>query len=337
MSKKVSMDDIAKKLGVSKNTVSLALRNMPLISAKTKGLVQSTAKEMGYVYEARNNPPCLSKDQNKNICMLVPRNIRNIEFFSLIQFGIEKEARKHNLNIILYYVDENGFDAPPACITEQTADGIIMLGCLPKTLVSQICSFGLPIVSVDNYYDNILIDYILTDNITSSFNMTDHLIKNGHKRIGFFGNIGLSSSFFDRYLGYYKAIQANNLSFGEEWIIKNNLSDYNGILEHLKAGRSGLPSAFFCVNDVHAIKLIKALENLSVTVPNEVSVSGFDDIPQSEECVPKLTTIHVYKELTGETAVLRLVSIMEKMKQVPEKILISTKLVERDSVRRLSS
>src|SRR5690554_4148942 len=105
MAKKVTMEDIAKRLGISKNTVSLSLRNMPLISAETRESVQSTADEMGYVYKKKEFAPDINKSYFRNICLLVPRSIRNIEFFSLIQFGIEREARKHNLNIILHYVD----------------------------------------------------------------------------------------------------------------------------------------------------------------------------------------------------------------------------------------
>lgn len=331
MAKRVSMEDIAKKIGVSKNTVSLSLRNIPLISAETRELVQSTANEMGYEYKNKGFTLGLDKTLFRNIYLLVPRSIRNIEFFSLIQFGIEKEARKHNLNIILHYVDENGFEVP-AGITENTIDGIIMLGCLPKDFVSKVNASGLPIVSVDNYYDNILMNYILTDNISASFNMTEYLIKKGHKKIGFYGNINLSSSFYDRYLGYFKAMQTYNLIVPNEWIIKNNLSDYTGLLEHLKDGKADLPSAFFCVNDVHAVKLIKTLEDISIQVPAKVSVAGFDNIPQAEENNPGLTTMHVHKEALGEAAVLRLVSIFEDKKELPEKILVSTKLIERDSV-----
>lgn len=331
MAKKVSMDDIAKRIGVSKNTVSLALRNVPLISAKMRELVQRTAEEMGYEYKKKGTAQEVNRTLSGNICLLVPRSIRNIEFFSLIQFGIEKEARKHNLNILLHYIDENGFEIPP-CITGNTSDGIIMLGCLPKESVETVNSSNLPIVSVDNYYDNILINYILTDNISGSFNMTEYLIKKGHKKIGFYGNIDLSSSFYDRHLGYYKALQVHNLQIPEEWVIKNNLSDYSGLLNLLKDGKSSLPSAFFCVNDVHALRLIKTLEEISVQVPKKVSVAGFDNIPQSGEGKPGLTTMHVYKEVMGETAVSRLIHILENRQELPKKILISTELIERDSV-----
>ncbi|NLY17931.1 MAG: LacI family transcriptional regulator [Clostridiaceae bacterium] len=330
MAKKVSMEDIAKKLGISKNTVSLAMRNMPLISAKTRELVHHTAMEMGYVYKRRASTQGLNKTFFENICLLVPRIIRNIEFFSLIQFGIEKEARKHNLNIILHYVDENDFELP-SCITENMVDGIIMLGCLPKELTVMVSASELPIVSVDNYYDDISMNYVLTDNISGSFNMTEYLIKRGHKKIGFYGNINIASSFYDRYLGYYKASLEHGLKIPEEWIIKNNLSDYTGLLNHLKTGKADLPSAFVCVNDVHALRLINALEEISVHVPGNVSVAGFDNIPQSGENKPGLTTMHVYKEALGEAAVMRLISIPEN-EQLPEKILILTKLVERESV-----
>lgn len=335
MAKKVKMEDIAKKLGVSKNTISLALRNMPVISEQTRELVHNTAREMGYVYEKKSDIAPDDGGRLKNICLLLPRSVMNVEFFSYIQFGIEKEARKHHLNVILVYMDGESFTETPLCIRQGIVDGIITLGRFTLDTVEAIRKFGLPVVVADMYYDCLAMDYILTDNISGCYRMTEYLIKKGHQRIGFLGDLHYASSFYDRYQGYIRAMEAFGLEVRKEWSILHGAGTYRELADQVAEMKANLPGAIVCANDALAISLLKSLEELSVQVPQMVSVTGFDNIPRSEECVPGLTTMHVQKELMGEKAVQRLMVIMKNREAVPVKTLLCTILIERESVQKL--
>jgi DNA-binding LacI/PurR family transcriptional regulator len=115
MPKKVTMDAIALKLGISKNTVSLALRGMPGISETTRKTVEAEAESMGYNYKNK-----VRQQTTRNLCLVIAKSTRDtIGFFSFIQLGIEDEAKKNNVNTIIHYYDESDevFEIPN-CVRE---------------------------------------------------------------------------------------------------------------------------------------------------------------------------------------------------------------------------
>ena len=230
-------------------------------------------------------------------------------------------------------MDGETFPETPLCIRQGIVDGIITLGRFTLDTVEAIRQFGLPVVVVDMYYDSLAMDYILTDNISGSYRMTEYLIKKGFKRIGFLGDPRYASSFYDRFQGYNRAMEAWKLETNPQWSILADTETYRELLDQISEMKTNLPDAMVCANDALAIALVKALEEISVQTPQMISVTGFDNIPRSEECVPGLTTMHVQKELMGEKAVQRLMVIMKNRDAVPVKILLSTILIERESVK----
>lgn len=340
MKKKVTMEDIAKGLGITKNTVSLALRNMPGVSEKTKKQIFETAQSLGYKYKNYNSASH-HKYKTRNICLMLSDNTRkSVSFFPLIQYGIESEAKKNNFNTILYCFDENKKFDPPLCINDGIISGIITLGRHTRRTISSIIDLNLPLVIIDHFFDDVVADYILSDNLSGGYNAVEYLIKLGHSKIGFSGNIFSSSSFFDRYLGYLKVmahykIPVNNnysivdKSFGD--IYCNNIDKVAQELNKLPE----LPSAFFCCNDIEAITIIKALKYMKISVPDDISVIGFDNIDSSKNISPELTTMHINKESLGKRAVIKLIKRMNGDKSQEEKILLPVTLIERQSVKHL--
>ena len=338
MSEKVSMEVIAKKLGISKNTVSLALRGAPGISGQTRSLVTDMAEKLGYYYKSSDQ----KREPSRNLCIVIPKSTRDsIGFFSFIQLGIEDEARKNNINTILHYYDESdmGF-VTPLCIRKGMISGIIALGRISERTVKTIQTFGLPIVMVDHYFDDIELDCILTDNQCGCYIATEYLINKGHRDIGFFGDISASISFYDRYRGYLKALENYGVPFVPKFaVIDKNLEELarTDIYDAVKVLKTldRLPTAIVCCNDAEAITLCKALRTMDVSIPERVSVVGFDDIEASRNVTPELTTMRVRKELMGRKAVSKLLSLFSEKESIPEKLLLSTDLIERSSVMEL--
>jgi LacI family transcriptional regulator len=328
MAKKISMLDIAQKLGISKNTVSLALRGMPGINEQTRQLIISTANDLGYNYTKNN-------DSSKNLCLILSKSTRNsVGFFNYVQFGMEAEAKKQGMNIIIYYYDEESENFEiPLSIKEGMISGIITLGRISKKTITTVLSFALPLVMVDDYFENLDINCILTDNISGGYKATEYLIKSGHTKIGFFGDIEASSSFFDRYQGYLKALKAYEIPIIADYSFIKNLDNLkiDIAMQELKA-KIMLPEAFFCCNDSEAIIINKTLSSIGVNVPNDISIIGFDDIEFSQSMTPELTTMRVEKELMGAKAVEMLVNIMYTPSIISEKLLLNTTLVKRKSV-----
>jgi LacI family transcriptional regulator len=339
MSKKVSMDDIAKKLNLSKNTISLALRGMPGISEQTRKLILDAANEMGYTYRIGDNS---GKEQSRNICLIIPKSTRDsIGFFSIIQFGIEDEAKKNNFNTVIHYYDESEtIFQIPMCIKEGMISGIITIGRVSQRTIFAIKSFNLPIIMIDHYFENDLTDCVLTDNISGGFSATEYLIKCGHREIGFLGRINASNSFYDRYLGYLKATNTYKLDLNNsfliidksfEELINNDIELVVNEINFLER----LPTAFFCCNDAEAIALYKGLNKLGILIPENISIIGFDNIELSKNVSPELTTMNVQKESMGKRAVIKLKEKMSNADGSFEKLLLSSHLVIRQSIREL--
>ncbi len=343
MAKKVTMEDIARKIGMSKNTVSLALRNMPGINEQTRKLIFDTARHLGYEYKKNFSEHQSNEASYKNICLILSKDTHKSEdFFSYIQYGVEAEAKKNNLNIIIYCYDENKEEfETPLCVKEGLISGIITLGRISKKTLTSILKFNLPLVIIDHYFDDLICDYVLTDNVSGAYLATEHLIKLDHKNIGFLGNISISSSFFDRYQGYIKALNQYSIPLNYSLSITDKcLSDFRSdgigrVVEEIKK-LPELPSAFFCCNDIEAITVINALKSMNLSVPDDISMVGFDNIESSKNITPELTTMHISKEAMGQRAVRSLLEKTDNPNSLSEKILLPPIFVGRDSTKKLN-
>jgi LacI family transcriptional regulator len=336
MAKRTSMEDLAKKLGISKNTVSLALRGRPGISGKTRRQILEAAKQYGYEYK-----PAVARVSG-NICLILPKSIRNsIEFFGHIQYGIEDEAKRNSLNSILYYYDEDGRDfETPLCIKDGMISGIITLGRISAGTIAAVEKYSLPTVMVDTYMENAPLDCILTDNLCGGYVATEHLILCGHEKIGFIGDITRSVSFYDRYQGYRKALMSYNLPIEEAYILDGTSledlanEDINLACTELRRLKS-IPTAFFCCNDAEAVAAFKAFPLLGYKIPEDISIIGFDDIDSAKTLTPELTTLRVEKEWMGKIAVQQLLARTGDPEAPCRKVLLSAGLVQRQSVRKM--
>ncbi len=340
MARKVSMDDIARKVGLSKNTVSLVLRGMPGISADTRLLISRTAQEMGYHYKQSGID---RQPASRNLCIIVPTIAHDRQgFFAHIQLGIEQEAKKHHFNTIFHSYEENAETFQlPLCVREGLVSGIISVGRVSEKTVSVIGRCGIPFVVTDHYLENVREDCVLTDNIQSARFATEYLIGKGHRDIGFVGDIGATVSFRDRYFGFLNAMAKHGLPVKEQHCITH--AGLDGMIRQDQAiavseleKMHELPTAFFCANDAGAIALYRAFFQMGVSIPGTVSVMGFDDTDISGLVVPELTTMRVHKELMGRKAFLRLMAKIHDRKTVPERLLLAAELVERQSVRDLT-
>lgn len=338
MKNKVSMENIAQTLGLSKNTVSLAMRGMPGISEETRARILKTAEEMGYQYrqtktETRSSP--------KNLCVVVPTIANDKEgFFAHIQIGIEQEARKHHFNTLFHSYVEDGvnFDLP-LCVREGQAAGIISVGRVSESTARIINRSGIPYIMADTYLEQVDEDCVHTDNMLGGDRATEYLISMGHTDIGFIGDIVATISFRDRYRGFRNAMERNGLTVNHQHcIIHAGLDDLIREDQAIAVAEidklDGLPTAFFCANDAGAISLYRTLRAMGVRIPEEVSVMGFDDTDVSALVSPELTTMRVHKELMGRRAFQRLLEKLHDRTGIRERTLLSAEIVERKSVSR---
>ena len=339
---KITMKDIAERLDISINAVSLALNSKAGVSEETRKQVLDVAEELGYLDKS---PKFVKSFANKNICVIIKKYyFEDNTFYSKIMMGSGEESRRKGYDIITCLINETEENIP-SCIESKKVCGIIVIGTIEDEYLVKLKNYKIPVVLVDHTSLLESTDSILTDNKLGSFNITKLLIEKGYKDIGFFGDLEYSLSIKERFFGYREAIKKflkfNNFKEAEVFIeeqsvlydVEQNIIDKNieGIKERINRINK-IPEAFVCSNDNAAIALITSLKELGYMVPKDIAVVGFDDIVLSSLIEPKLTTVRVEKDFMGRKAVDRLLWRIENKKDPDEKTILSVEVIERDSV-----
>jgi LacI family transcriptional regulator len=188
----------------------------------------------------------------------------------------------------------------------------------------------IPIICMD-FYENIPnIDTVITDNLYGTYQLTDYLIENGHRDIGFVGNIKATSSIQDRFLGYYKALIENDIPYNSDWTISDRLVSGTNIQIALP---DRMPTAFVCNCDETAYRLIKELKQSGFCVPDDISVVGFDNFLISEICDPPITTVEVDMQTMAQTGVEMIIQKVKNPRSKIERRFIIGKIIMKNSVK----
>ena len=297
MQQKITMQDIADKLNLSRNTVFKALNNKGNLSSKTKEKVINTAIEMGYrefAYKSFN-----TSSEPKEIALFTKVMPNSSHFAVKLLETFQENIRKDNITLSIYILTE--YDLKnlilPANFRYKTTIGIICVELFDKNYTNLITKQDLPTLFIDSLVDNedkILADRLYMENYNSIYNMVTHFINKGYKDILFVGDINHCQSFNQRYKGYLKAICENNLNHNLDLCITEKDKNFgiNFILESIKNLKK-LPNVFVCANDFIAIDVMNALKSLNYKIPKDTLVCGFDNSLESRIVEPSLTTVNI--------------------------------------------
>jgi LacI family transcriptional regulator len=334
MEKKITMQEIADRLGISKVTVSKAMRGSKEISKGMKEKILQTAADMGYLYASG------SRDEIHigSYCIGVITSDRYFgkgDYFYVDLYRLlSKELESLGYSAMLHILDHGSEDEGclPVMISEGKVDGIIVLGQLASKYLEKLLFKGLPTIFLD-FYNNSLhnkVDSIITDNFFGAYEITNLLIELGHKRIMYVGNLKLTSSIQDRYLGFFKAMLEKGLECYEGSVIE----DRNDKSEWLEIELPQvMPEAFVCNCDKTAEILVKTLKAKGYRVPEDVSVVGFDDSIHAMSCDPRITTVRVNIEQMAATAAKIIIKKIKKSGKRYGRVLVEGTVVKRDSAK----
>ena len=301
--KKATMRDIARAVGTSAVTVSKALAGKSGMSDRMRTRILRKAEEMGYEYPRGSR---LIPREHMNIGILIPdRYFEPESFYAYMYRKLIRalSARGHfGLLEILSPEDEGNLVLPNLLATGH-AEGLILLGEPSKAYYRKIAQAGTPVVFLDFYDEQANADAVTGDNGYGSYRLTSHLIRRGHREIGFIGSAKATGSIMDRYLGYYRAMLVNDLPVRQEWILPDR--DPAGNLKTPELPEE-LPTAFVCNCDMTARMVIEQLRERGVRVPEDVSVTGFDDYLPGGENDVSLSTFRVNTDGMIDLAIQRL-------------------------------
>jgi len=339
MKKNVTIQDIANELGLSRNTVSKALNNSSNIPESTKEKVLKKALEMNYKQFAYFDKENINPKNTGNIVLLAGSSPLDPWFWSYVLHGLEKKISDegYTLSIIIVKPEDMSQLSLPSNFNKESVDGIICFEIFDKNYINEIASTNIPIVFIDTTaditYGKIVGDIVLMENDMSTYHLTNELIKRGHSKIGFIGEYTHCRGFFERWKGFKRALEDANIPLNYQYNIteENQPYDPTWIKQQLESFKE-LPTAFVCANDHIAIQVMQAIKSMSLNIPNDISICGFDDTSQSLIVDPPLTTVHIPKETLGLYAAEILFQRLRNPNRPFQITYIQTEVKVRDSI-----
>lgn len=299
----VTITDIAKAAGVSKSTVSLVLKNSPLIKPDTAAKVWKASQELGYVY---NRSAANLRQKSSNVVGVIVNDLTN-PFFVELLVGAERVLLQSGYITLMAHTTENleTQEKVLASMREQNAAGIILSPAFdtPADLPERIAAWGLPLVVAVRPLGEVGYDFVGNDNVGGMRMATQHLVDLGHRRIGFLGRLSGSVVSTQRQQGFLEAIHANGLEVVPQWIVDTPVSMQGAqqAAGHL-LDLPQRPTALVCYNDLVAMGVLNELDRRGLRAGRDLAVIGFDNIAAAAHTSPPLSTCAVGPERLGEIA-----------------------------------
>lgn len=333
----ITAKELAKKLNLSAAAVSMALNGKPGVSTETRRLVREAAETYGYDFTRISE----KHQTTGSIYFIIYKKhgavVDDTPFFSQLSEGIADTCKKEGYKLIISYIYGNDSDFEEQLKNVQYSDciGIILLGTeMTPEDVKHFQKLPLPLVLLDTYFEAVTCNYVLINNVQGAYLATSHLIQKTKKQPGYLRSSYPIGNFAERNSGFFKAVRAYGMSSSKSIVhmltpsIDGAYADMKDILEN----NEELAPCYFADNDLIAVGAMKALKEYGYSIPKDIAVVGFDNVPLSRLIEPSLSTINVPKQYMGEMAVKRLITLITEKGAQPIKIEISTQLVERRSV-----
>ena len=326
-----TVHDVAKRAGVAPITVSRVINNSGYISDATRDRVETVIKEIGYV------PNTLARglrSKRTNTMALIVTDITN-PYFTLMARGVEDIAGNSNYAVIYCNTDESETKEEKYAniLAQRQVDGVLLVpaGGNDKT-IKFFKTNGISVVVLDRRIPGVETDFVCSDSVDGAKLLVKLLIRLGHKRIAIITGTKSVSTSVDRVTGYKQALREAGLS-ENELVCYGEFNQQSGY-ELTKQVMTQLPkpTAIFGANNFILIGIIKALNDLKVNVPEDVSVVGFDDLPESMLVTPFLT---VATQPAYEMGRLATELLLNRISGDPTKkcqeLILPTEIIERKS------
>lgn len=331
--------DVARLAEVSTATVSRVINGSSSVRVETREKVLSAMKKCNYKYNALARGFVTKKSHS--IGLIIP-TINN-PVFADSTLGVQEYADKNNFKVILGNSNYN-YDQESKLVKvlrESQVDGLIITTTnLKGEALKSLSDEQFPFVLLYSTLKGGAFSAVGIDNYKGGYLATEHLISLGHRRIGMVaGNFTMTDRSFHRWHGYKRCLKDNDISYDKELLIQ---TDYS-----LSGGRESIekllrlqhrPTAVFCSNDYIALGAIKGAREAGLTLPDELSIVGFDDMQTASYMVPSLTTIRQPAYDMGRRAAEILLQSLQGSTQSrtkPIQEMMDTRLVVRESSTRV--
>lgn len=353
MGTRVTIQDIADELGISRNTVSKAINNTGILADSTREKVLKKAMEMGYkqfsyVTIANSGSSVLSIPTTRGkteIALFITNFLGSSHFANIMLDKFQEELSGLGYSLTMHRVltdDLKAMKLPTAFSSDRTA-GIICVEMFDYNYDKMLCELGVPVLFIDApatcFSPPLKADLICMDNQSGISLFINEMVRRGKTKIGFIGEYLHCRSFFERYTAYRNSMHLLGLPCPDEYCIagsKKGIS-YPKTEDHLEflmerlQKLKNMPEVFICANDFVALDTLQTLRKLGYSVPDDVLLCGFDDSPESRVVTPPLTTIHIHSQVMGFSAVNLLITRINEPSLNYRTVYTETNLIFRES------
>lgn len=352
MSGRVTMQDIADSLGLSRNTVSKAFNNTGVIAESTKDLILRKAAEMGYKNSSGSAMPNafpIASDK-KEIAMLTCYIPGGSHFAVTTIDRIQQNLSSCGYSLTFYRVTHSELTdlrLPGSFSTDKVA-AIFCMELFNYEYCEMLCSLPFPILFIDTPVKPgrppLMADTLFMENQAGIYSFVSQIAEKGKKSVGFVGDMLHCRSFFERAGACITAAAVFGLEPAEKYSIPAfppskmqlqpaNYITYADMLYSALQNLSKLPDAFICANDFIAINLISSLRRMDIRCPDDVLVMGFDDSPESRYHAPAVTTVHIHTQVMGDIASELILNRIADQTREPRTVYVPTELILRESTK----
>lgn len=329
----MKLEDIAKLAGVSRSTVSRVVNNDPNVSPATREKVLQVIQEQDF----RPNlvARALVTRQTQTLSLVIPQRVGEVfadPYFPTLIQGIMAEATRRDYAVMLWM--GNSFEEEKSfcqrVLNNGFFDGVLVSTVVDDDpLIPRLAEANFPFVLIGPP-PNDDVHYVDVDNLGGAFAAVTHLLELGRRRIGIItGPLNMAAS-RDRLAGYRQALETAHVPYDEMLVVTGNYDYQSGLLAGEQLVLHDI-DAIFATNDSMAIGAIQAINRAGKTVPDDISVVGFDDLSIAQETVPNLTTVRQDIDLLGGSATALLIDLVTDADPKPCNTVLPTQLIVRDS------
>ena len=312
---RITTDDLARYLNLSRSTVSKALNDHPSVAESTKRAVLKAAYQFGYMdyptlEEIRKGEG--GSGANGVIGVLMTTEMVKNRFWNVALDGMEDHLLQHGYSIKKLLMDDRRATHLHGLRSPYDVDGIVVLASRTRQLYKQLLSYGKPMVTVDTSADtrgnNLLCDVVMMNNTSCTYEIAAHMIRSGRKNIAFVGDKFDSLSVWERWQGYQQALQEyGTIVRAFDSLLRIPLKGETKAQVSRAFSEIGmLPDACICANDVVAVAVYQTLAKMGMSVPKDVMISGFDSFdaaPLARSISMSLTSVAFdIREMGRQTA-----------------------------------
>lgn len=348
MATKVTIQDIANELQLSRNTVSKAINNTGVLADATREKILRKAAEMGYKQfaylplfqedTAKAAEHSILPSDKREIAMLTTQFLSSSHFSSMMLDRFQSEIDHLHSGMTIHRISpiELKEKKLPSSLDIQRTAGIICFEVFDYDYAQMLCDLDVPLLFVDtpvmDMRPPLKADRLYMENRIEIQNAVAHMVQRGKKRISFAGDKNHCQSFFERYMAYKDAVEYFGLTEGlSTCAMPSGQQNYPVSLYETIRRFKTMPDAFVCANDFVAMDLVKALNELGYSVPDDIWVCGFDDSQEASYFAPRLTSIHIHGQIMGYTAANLLMTRIEEPSLNYRTVYTETNLILRES------